>query len=65
MANVFPVFIFVLSANLYTQLNCGLGIGISSKLSPVVLKLVIEVRNEPGRIGWWLIIALKDEDDKV
>lgn len=39
------------------------GIGISSKLSPVVLNLVIEVSNELGRVGW-LIIAL-DENDKV
>jgi len=36
------------------------GIGISSELSSVVLKLVIEVGNESGRIRWWLIIALKD-----
>lgn len=38
----------------------GFGIGISSELSPVVLKLVIEVGNESGRIRWWLIIALND-----
>ena len=36
------------------------GIGISSKLSLVVLELVIEVGNESGCVRWWLIIALKD-----
>ena len=35
------------------------GISISSKLSLVVLKLVIEVGNESGRVRWWLI-ALED-----